>query len=96
MCVCATAVLTGPDVSVLVRSLRRLSSHPGAALAHLNVCVLPHAQLMETLLDAAPGLSHLQVEVQTVLQGLGSPAPPRAAESDADAAGERSARTNQG
>lgn len=81
-CVCATAPLTGPDVSLLARALRRLCSHSSASLAHLNLCLLPHAELIETVLAAAPRVSDLQVEVLTVARGLGCAAPPGAAESD--------------
>lgn len=78
----ATAALRDPDVTSLARALRRLCSGSGASLAHLNVCVLPRAELIETLLDAAAGVTNLHVEVQTVALGPCCPPPPRAAESD--------------
>lgn len=81
-CVCATAPLTGLDVSILARALRRLCSHSSASLAHFNLCLLPNAELIETLLAAAPRVTDVQVEVLTTARGQGSLAPPRVAESD--------------
>lgn len=76
-CVRAAAPLTGLDVSTLVRALRRLCSHSSASLSHLNLCLLPHAGLIEPLLAAAPRVTDLQVEVDRA-----SRAPPRVAESE--------------
>lgn len=77
-----SAPLTGLDVSILARALRRLCSHSSASLAHFNLCLLPNAELIETLLAAAPRVTDVQVEVLATARGQGSLAPPRVAESD--------------
>lgn len=87
-CVCATATLTYSNVAALAAALQQLCCRSSGSLAHLNVSVLPDAELMETLLEAAPRVTTLHVEVQTVSQDQRCPPPLRVPR--CDAAGEQS------
>lgn len=87
---CATVTLTRSNMAALAAALQQLSRFSSGSLVHLNVCVLPDAELIQTLLDAAPSsVATLYVEVQTVSQDQRCPPPPTVPR--CDAAGEQSA-----
>lgn len=55
----------GTDMLDLARALKQLSESPRSSLTELTVSVLPHTELVDTLLEASPNLTSLCVELLT-------------------------------
>ena len=78
-----SATFRESDVLGLSRALKQLSENSRSSLTDLNIGVLPYTKLSEILLDAAPKVTSLHMEIQTVMwEPHFLPYHPRTAESD--------------
>ncbi|KAM9848526.1 uncharacterized protein lrrc41 isoform 2-T2 [Aulostomus maculatus] len=59
------STFTDLDVFDMARALKQLSESSSNSLVDLSISVLPHIELMDSLLDASPNLTSLCVKVQT-------------------------------